>query len=96
MRGMNNKQRGTLAAIFAKPAPKNLLWSDIESLFKAIGCKVIEGEGSRVSFRYTITHEDGPNEEAQGDFHRPHPGKEAKAYQVKQAAAFLVKIGKSP
>ena len=71
-------------------------WNDIESLFRAAGCKVVEGEGSRVSFRYTIEHEDRPDEVVQGDFHRPHPGKEAKAYQVKKVAAFLAKTGQLP
>jgi hypothetical protein len=93
---MNSRQRKTREAIFSKPIPKTILWSDIESLFKALGCTVIEGEGSRVSFRYTIKHEDKPDEEAQGDFHRPHPGKEAKMYQVKKVVAFLVKIGQMP
>ena len=90
---MNNKQRKTLESIASKPTPRNLLWNNIESLFKAIGCKVIEGEGSRVSFRYVIKHEDRPDEVVQSDFHRPHPGKETKPYQVKKAAAFLTKIG---
>jgi hypothetical protein len=43
-----------------------------------------------------IEHEDRQDEEAQGDFHRPHPGKEAKPYQVKKAAGFLTKIGRLP
>jgi hypothetical protein len=92
---MNSKQRKVLEAIFSKPTPKTLPWNDIESLFKAIGCKVVEGEGSRVSFRYIIVHKDR-QEEAQGDFHRPHPGKEAKPYQVKKAVVFLTKIGQLP
>jgi hypothetical protein len=89
---MNSKQRKTPEAIFLRPTPKNLLWSDIESLFKAIGCVVVEGAGSRVSFRYILQHDDGNDEEVQGDFHRPHPGKEAKPYQVKKAENFLSKI----
>ena len=94
---MNSKQRKTLEAIFAKRIPKTLPWNDIESLFKAIGCKIIEGDGSRVSFRYTIVYADDRKDEvAQGDFHRPHPGKEAKPYQVKKAAVFLTKIGLLP
>jgi uncharacterized lipoprotein len=93
---MNTKQRKSLESIFSRPTLKNVLWNDMESLLRAIGCKVVEGEGSRVSFRYIIEHEDRPNEVAQGDFHRPHPGKEAKRYQVKKAAAFLTKIGLLP
>ena len=93
---MNSKQRKTLENIFSRPIPKNLSWGDIESLLRAVGCKVVEGEGSRVSFRYMIEHENRLNEVIQGDFHRPHPGKEAKPYQVKKAAAFLAKIGQLP
>jgi uncharacterized lipoprotein len=93
---MNSKQRKILESIAFVPPPKNLLWTDIESLFKSVGCEVIEGAGSRVSFRYTIKHDNAPDEVAQGDFHRPHPGKEAKTYQVKKAAAFCKKIGLLP
>jgi hypothetical protein len=28
-----------------------------------------------------------------GDFHRPHPGKEAKRYQVRNAKDFLIRAG---
>jgi hypothetical protein len=93
---MNSKQRKTLEAVFSKPTPKNLVWNDIESLFVAIGCEVIEGAGSRVSFRYIIKRENKSDEEVQWDFHRPHPTKEAKQYQVKKAESFLTKIGQLP
>ena len=93
---MNSRQRKTLEAIFSRPTPKNLLWRDVESLFTAVGCDVIEGEGSRVSFRYVIQYADKPDAEVQSDFHRPHPGKEAKPYQVKKAAGFLSTIGRVP
>ena len=39
---MNSGQRKTLAAIFATPIPKNLIWADIESLFIALGCELCE------------------------------------------------------
>ncbi len=48
---------------------------------------MIEGSGSRVSF--ILNNE-------KGDFHRPHPGKEAKRYQVKNAQEFLFKAGVLP
>ena len=81
---MNNKQRKTLNAIFSSPTPANLKWKDIEALFIALGATVIEGSGSRVSFIL--------NDE-KGDFHRPHPRKEAKRYQVKNAQRFLNQAG---
>ncbi len=79
---MNKKHRKTLDAIFSHPIPIGLEWRKIEALFVALDAKVIEGDGSRVSFIIN-------NEKA--DFHRPHPGKEAKRYQVKNARDFLVK-----
>jgi hypothetical protein len=93
---MNSRQRKTREAIFAMPIPKTLLWNDIESLFRAIGCQVIEREGSRVSFRFTRINEDKSTEVFREDFHRPHPGKEAKAYQVEKARNFLTRMGQMP
>jgi hypothetical protein len=84
---MNNAQRKTLEAIFATPTPKNLEWVRIESLFAALGCTTIEGNGSRVRFDlHGVT----------GTFHRPHPAKEAKPYQVKDARLFLSEAGVKP
>jgi hypothetical protein len=84
---MNNKQRKTLGAIFSSPVPANIEWKKIESLFLALGATIIEGSGSRVSFIL--------NDE-KADFHTPHPGKEAKRYQVKNAQDFLTKAGVQP
>ena len=77
---MNRKQRKTLEAVFSESAPRNIEWRRIEALFIAVGCEVIEGSGSRVAFK-----RDG----LRADFHRPHPGKEAKPYQVRAARDFL-------
>ena len=81
---MNSKQTKTLQAIFSKPTPSTLEWAKLESLLLALGCNVIEGRGSRVRFEYKgiITA-----------FHRPHPAKETKPYQVEQARDFLTAIG---
>jgi hypothetical protein len=84
---MNGKQKKTLSAVYKTPTPKNLVWADIESLFIALGCELIEGSGSRVSFL-----RDGKK----ADFHRPHPGKEAKPYQVRDAKDFLLSLGVNP
>ena len=81
---MNSKQRKTYSAVFSKPTPKNLLWADLESLFKGLGFTVIEGDGSKVSF------EKGA---ASVSFHRPHPQKEAKPYQIEAARVFLAGVG---
>ncbi len=92
---MNNKQRKTLADLFAVPLPKNLEWSRIESLFRAIGCETIERGGSRVSFKYGEMR-DHVWVEFRADFHRPHPGKEALPYQIEDAKIFLRDIGVVP
>lgn len=84
---MNSKQLNTLKAIFAKPVPNTLEWARIESLFVAAGAKVIEGNGSRVRFELNGVV---------ATFHRPHPDKEAKSYQVRDARAFLEQAGVKP
>ena len=81
---MNSTHRKTLSAIFTEPVSGTLEWRRIESLLVAIGCSVIEGNGSRVRFE-----KDG----VIAAFHRPHPAKEAKPYQVRDARHFLVTLG---
>ncbi len=59
----------------------------MESLFGAVGAQTIEGSGSRVRFELNgvvVT------------FHRPHPDKEAKPYQVRDARALLEQAGVIP
>lgn len=84
---MNSKHRKTLAAVFADPVSGTIPWAAIESLLVAAGCKRIEGAGSRVRFE-----KDGKI----ATFHRPHPEKEAKRYQVADARTFLSTLGIAP
>jgi hypothetical protein len=84
---MNSKHKKTLLAVFAKPIPSSLEWSDIEKLLKAVDAQVIEGNGSRV--RFILNN-------VVGTFHRPHPAKEAKPYQVADARRFLEQAGIKP
>ena len=84
---MNSKQRKTLLAVFAKPTSASILFSDIESLIKGLGGSVLEREGSRVKIEL--------NGE-QWRCHRPHPGKEAKRYQVEEIRELLERIGEKP
>lgn len=81
---MNKEQQKTLKALSQRPLLCSLEWRRIESLFKAVGAKIIEGAGSRVRFELN---------DVMATFHRPHPQKEAKPYQVKDAKAFLEKTG---
>lgn len=84
---MNAKQRKTLEAIFSRPTPKTLPFRDVESLLKALGCVVKEREGSRIVFRYGLER---------WTTHRPHPDKVARAYHIKEAEIFLLRLGIKP
>lgn len=84
---MNSRQRKTLEALFKEPTSANIEWAAIESLLIAVGCRAVEGNGSRVAFE-----RDGERE----SFHRPHPAKEAKRYQVRLARDFLMRLGIKP
>ena len=84
---MNSKHRRVLEAVFADPVSGTINWADIESLLVWAGAEVIEGRGSRVRFVCRSEVE---------SFHRPHPAKEAKRYQVRAAREFLERIGVIP
>jgi hypothetical protein len=84
---VNKRHQKTLESIFKTPVPFNLEWRRIETLFIALGARVIEGGGSRVRFElHNIV----------ATFHRPHPQKEAKPYQVRDARRFLEQLGIKP
>ena len=84
---MNSKHRKTLQAVFAKPTLGTVVFKDVEAMLLALGCTLTEGNGSRVRFD-------------KDDFaflcHRPHPGKEAKRYQIEQCREFLSNLGIKP
>ncbi len=84
---MNSKHRKTLAAIFGRPTSGSIGFKDVEALLIALGCKLTEGAGSRVRFdkgglAYLC--------------HRPHPGKEAKRYQIEDVREFLTRLEIKP
>ena len=61
---MKRKHQKTLEQIFNRPISGNISWSEIESLFRALGAEVTERAGSRVAVVLF------------GEvrvFHRPHP-----------------------
>ena len=84
---VNTKHRKTLAAIFTRPTSASIVFADIEALVKALGGSVSEREGSRV--RIELNGE-------QWRCHRPHPGKEAKRYQIEEARELLERAGVHP
>jgi hypothetical protein len=61
-----------------------VVFSDIEALVLHLGGRVIEREGSRLKLVLG---------DQQWRCHRPHPGKEAKRYQVEEAREFLSRAG---
>jgi hypothetical protein len=84
---MNSRQSKILKAVFANPVSATIDWAAIEGLLIACGCRVIEGNGSRVRFE-----KDG----VVASFHRPHPSKEAKHSHVRDAREYLGKLGIEP
>jgi hypothetical protein len=80
---MKAKHRRTLDAVFSTPTRGGIVFSDIEALIRALGGEVREGEGSRVVF------------ELKGKrlyLHRPHPGKEARKYQVEELREWFSRL----
>ncbi|MEW6501475.1 MAG: type II toxin-antitoxin system HicA family toxin [Thermodesulfobacteriota bacterium] len=84
---MNSKHRQTLQAVVSDPISGTIEWRRIESLLVALGCEVVEGRGSRVTF---------VKGEFKASFHRPHPGKEALKYRVVAVRDFLELLGVKP
>ncbi len=84
---MKAKHRKILRVVFAMPTRANIKFTGIESLLVSFGGKVKEGAGSRMSV--TVSGKTV-------FFHRPHPGKEARKYQVENAREFLQTIGVEP
>jgi len=84
---MNRSHIKTLETIFSQPVPATLEWRRIESLFAALGAQTIEDSGSRVRFVLNGII---------ATFHRPHPAKEAKPYQFRDARTLLENAGVKP
>jgi hypothetical protein len=82
---VNRKQAKTRRPIFAEPTSATVNGADIEKLLVAVGCQIVEGSGSRVRFGDDVMN-----------LQRPHPAKEAKRYQVRDAREFLIKIEARP
>lgn len=80
---MKAKHGRTLKAIFSAPTRGAIVFSDIEALIRALGGEVREGEGSRVVFELKGSRK---------YLHRPHPGKEARKYQVEELREWLDKL----
>jgi len=84
---MKAKHRRILEAIFAVPMRGGIIFSDIEALIIALGGDVREGAGSRVVFELKGSRQ---------YLHRPHPGKEARKYQVEELREWLKELEVKP
>ncbi len=84
---MKIRHRRTLESIFVRPTKSGIVFADIETLVVALGGEVREGEGSRVVF------------EIHGKrkyLYRPHPGKEARKYQIEEIREWLQQMEVNP
>jgi hypothetical protein len=84
---VNSKHFKTLQQIFHRPTVNSIKFSDIENMVMALGGSVQERSGSRIRIEL--------NKQI-WRCHRPHPGKEAKCYQVEEAREFLQSAGVKP
>jgi hypothetical protein len=84
---MKAKHRRILQAIFAVPTRGGIVFSDIEGLVIALGGDVREGAGSRIVFELKGSRQ---------YLHRPHPGKEARKYQVEELREWLKELEVKP
>ena len=81
---MNSRQKKTLKDIFHNPVKSSIVWSDVESLFRACGAYIEEGSGSKVCIILN---------DVVAVFHRPHPQKETDKGALKSVRRFLVNAG---
>ena len=81
---MNKKQQQTLNRILEKPERSDIPWSNIESLFVALGAEISEGRSSRV--RVAL-------KDVKAVFHRPHPDRVTEKGAVKSVRRLLKEAG---
>ncbi|HAI13590.1 MAG TPA: hexulose-6-phosphate isomerase [Phycisphaerales bacterium] len=81
------KHDQAIQAIFTDPVQSNIRWSDIETMLKALGAEISEGNGSRVRIFLNGVR---------AVFHRPHPQKETDKGAVKSMRRFLTEAGVKP
>lgn len=84
---MNSTHRKTFAAITETPTRAGISFAAIESVLRALGAAIQERAGSRIRV------------ELKGEIwrcHRPHPGKEARKYQVEEVRELLQRLRIKP
>ena len=78
---MNSRQKDTWQKIFEDPARCDVEWKAVETMMKALGAEITEGNGSRV--RVAL---DG----VRAVFHRPHPERVTDKGALKSVRRFLL------
>lgn len=84
---MSTRHRRTLEAVFRDPVSATIVWADVERMLVHHGATITERSGSRI-FVMLDGHP--------AMFHRPHPQKEAREYQVREVRALLTLAGITP
>lgn len=84
---MNSRQKRTLQEVFEDPIRSTILWADLESLLRACGATLSEGNGSRVRMELNGVR---------AVFHRPHPRPETDKGAIKSMRRFLIEAGITP
>ena len=84
---MKKKHAITLQKLFARPVSGSIRWSEIESLFLALGANVEEREGSRI--KVVLFGE-------VRIFHRPHPSPDTDKGAVESIRRWLETHGVKP
>ena len=84
---MKRKHQRTVELLFSRPVSANVRWSDIESLFQALGAEIAEREGSRIEvFLFGVVRV----------FHRPHPSPDTDKGAIAAIRKWLEENGVKP
>jgi len=84
---MNSKHLKKLESVFFTPLKRNIKWSDVEKLIKAVDGTIKQGDGSRIRIDFS-----GQSL----NIHTPHPQKELKPYQVRALRTLFNEVGIQP
>lgn len=82
---MNSRNRKTLEAVSERPERGDIRWEELSSLLNALGCRQLQGGGSRVRFVSP--------EGLILRLHRPHPRPEVDKGAVRSVQRFLQEMG---
>jgi HicA toxin of bacterial toxin-antitoxin, len=84
---LSTKNGRTLADVFARPVRADIRWDQVETLLRALGAEVTQGNGSRVRIALN---------ERRMVFHTPHPQPTLVKDAVRSLRRFLIEAGYSP